>query len=411
MSHLIHLIYCSTAKHEFSRSELSVLLINARRKNSQIGVTGILLYSDGSFFQVLEGERETVDMLFEKISSDERHKHITVIIRESIAKRAFGDWTMAYSDISAEEADTIIGTNDFFGKGESFASLNQGRAKKLLNAFKHGSWRSRLSDSATPTSKAYSVTPSDFSGLTAADDALPPGLPTSRWYSFAYQPIINVSANTIFSYEALIRGLANEPANFVLQKVNPPDMHMFDETCRTVAIKMAARFGLSTRLNLNLLPLGIESSPTSLSSVLNAADQYHIHPSQIVIEILEREIISNFDKFLMIVNEHRKSGIIFAIDDFGSGYAGLNLLADFQPDIIKLDMHLIRQIDSKGPRQAIVRGIIRTCDDLGIDIIAEGVETINEYEWLRNANINYFQGMLFARPGFEKLTRTFQLPG
>lgn len=113
----------------------------------------------------------------------------------------------------------------------------------------------------------------------------------------------------------------------------------------------------------------------------------------------------------MIVNEHRNAGIIFAIDDFGSGYAGLNLLADFQPDIIKLDMHLIRHINSKGPRQAIVCGIIKTCTDLGIDIIAEGVETRNEYEWLRNAGIKYFQGILFAKPGFEKLTREFNLPG
>lgn len=411
MSHLIHLIYCSSSKHAFSRSELSILLIKARRRNTQLGITGILLYSDGSFFQVLEGERDTVDLLFEKISGDKRHKNVTVIIRESIPKRAFGDWTMAYSDISAEEADTIIGTSDFFGSGESFANLDPGRAKKLLNAFKHGSWRSMLSDSATPTSKAYSASPPDDSGLTASKDTLPPGLAKNCLYSFAYQPIIDASANTIFSYEALIRGPGNEPASFVLQQVNPAEMHMFDEKCRTVAIKMAARFGLSTRLNLNLMPLSIESSSTSLSSVLTTAEQYHIHPDQIVIEILEREIIGNFDNFLMIVNEYRKTGIIFAIDDFGSGYAGLNLLADFQPSIIKLDMHLIRQIDSKGPRQAIVRGIIKTCEDLGIDIIAEGVETADEYEWLRSADINYFQGMLFAGPGFEKLPRTFQLPG
>ena len=132
MSHLIHLIYCSSAKHAFSRSELSVLLINARRKNAQRGITGILLYSDGSFFQVLEGERDNVDMLFKIISGDERHNNVTVIIRESIAKRAFGDWTMGYSDFTAEEADSIIGTNDFFVKGESFSNLSQGRAWQKL---------------------------------------------------------------------------------------------------------------------------------------------------------------------------------------------------------------------------------------------------------------------------------------
>jgi EAL domain-containing protein (putative c-di-GMP-specific phosphodiesterase class I) len=410
MAHLIHLIYCSTAKHSFSRSELSVLLINARKRNVQLGVTGILLYSDGNFFQVLEGEIETVDHLFKKISQDDRHKNVTIIIREAIPERAFGDWTMAYSDISPEEADTIIGASDFFGKGASFANLGQGRAKKLLNAFRQGSWRSRLSDTATPTSTAYSIKPPNFSTPGTFPETTLPGRAKDRWYTFAYQPIVNVQANFIFSYEALIRGKHNEPASFVLQKINPPEMHLFDEQCRVAAIQMAAQCGLTTRLNLNFLPLSIESSPTSLSSVLQTAEQFNLHPSQIVIEILEKEIIHNFDRFLMIVNEYRKTGIIFAIDDFGSGYAGLNLLADFQPDIIKLDMHLIRQIHSKGPRQAIVCGIIRTCIDLGIDIIAEGVETRNEYEWLKNAGINYFQGMLFAKPEFEKLAEAFQLP-
>ena len=407
---MIHLIYCSTAKHIFSRSELSVMLINARKKNVQMGITGILLYSDGSFFQVLEGESETVDRLFEEISRDDRHRNVTVIIREAIPERVFGDWTMAYSDISPEEADTILGASDFFGKGASFENLGHGRAKKLLNAFKQGSWRTRLSDTATPTSMAYSITPPGIFPPGLIPETTRPGRVKDRWYSFAYQPIINVRANLIFSYEALIRGKHNEPAGFVLQKINPPEMHLFDEQCRITAIQMAAQCGLSTRLNLNFLPLSIESSPTSLSSVLQTAEAFNIHPNQIVIEILEREIIHNFDRFLMIVNEYRKTGIVFAIDDFGAGYAGLNLLADFQPDIIKLDMHLIRQIHSKGPRQAIVCGIIRTCIDLGIDIIAEGVETRNEYEWLKNAGINYFQGMLLAKPEFEKLAEVFQLP-
>ena len=113
---MIHLIYCSTAKHIFSRSELSVMLINARKKNVQMGINGILLYSDGSFFQVLEGEGETVDRLFEEISRDDRHRNVTVIIREAIPERVFGDWTMAYSDISPEEADTILGASDFSAK-------------------------------------------------------------------------------------------------------------------------------------------------------------------------------------------------------------------------------------------------------------------------------------------------------
>lgn len=102
-------------------------------------------------------------------------------------------------------------------------------------------------------------------------------------------------------------------------------------------------------------------------------------------------------------SEHRAVGLRTAIDDFGAGYAGLNLLAEFLPDMIKLDMSLIRDVERKGPRQAIIRGVRQTCQDLGIDIIAEGVETPSEYAWLRDEGITLFQGRLFAHPAFEQL--------
>jgi len=90
----------------------------------------------------------------------------------------------------------------------------------------------------------------------------------------------------------------------------------------------------------------------------------------------------------------------FAIDDFGAGHAGLNLLAEFQPDLLKLDLRLVRNIERNGPKQAIVRGIRRTCTDLGIEIIAEGVESKDEYRWFRDEGVKLFQGYLFARPAF-----------
>ena len=90
-----------------------------------------------------------------------------------------------------------------------------------------------------------------------------------------------------------------------------------------------------------------------------------------------------------------------AIDDFGAGFAGLNLLADFQPDIIKLDMDLIRGIDQSRPRQAIVRGTVAMCEELGIQVIGEGVETADECSALHDLGIHLMQGYLFSRPLFE----------
>ena len=208
----------------------------------------------------------------------------------------------------------------------------------------------------------------------------------------------------------MLRGPAGQPAGEILRQVNPEDMHDFDTQSRSEALERAARLGLSTKINLNFLPSTLEQSPTAISSLLLAALRCHIRPAQIVLEILEREIIHNSAGFTAAMNRYRGSGMTFAIDDFGAGYAGLNLLAEFQPDFVKADMHLIRGIESNGPRQAIVCGVIRTCADLGIDVIAEGVETAAEYAWLRSEGIEFFQGHFFARPAFEQLPTDFNLP-
>lgn len=394
MPELIHLIYSSAAVRPFSQDDLTQLLSKARFKNDKLSVTGMLLYAEGSFFQVLEGGPDVVDALFATIKNDDRHTKITLIIREPIAKRAFANWTMGYADITPGEAGELLGADDLPSSVHSAAGLQQGRAKKLLAAFKQGRWRSRLTDA----------------GLSASGTVQASATARSPGFTYAFQPIIHAARREVFSYEALIRGEQNEPAGHLLQQVAPCNLHKFDEESRIVAIEMAARLGLAAHLNLNLLPLSIESSPAAISSILAVAEKHGIRPEQIVLEILEKEMIRDFERFDAAVNEHRGKGLSFAIDDFGAGYAGLNLLADFQPEFIKLDMYLVRGIETNGPRQAIVRGILRTCLDLGIDVIAEGVETHDEYDWLRSEGIELFQGWLFARPGFEQLPQRFHLP-
>ena len=96
-------------------------------------------------------------------------------------------------------------------------------------------------------------------------------------------------------------------------------------------------------------------------------------------------------------------GLKVAIDHFGAGYSGLNMLADFQPSQIKIDMKLVGGIERNGSRQAIVRAVVQACTDLGIDVIAEGVESLQEYAWFSEHGVRPFQGYLFTRPGFESL--------
>lgn len=146
MSNLIHLIYASTATREFSEDDLLQLLGDARTRNAALSLTGMLLHTDNNFFQILEGEPEIVDEIFQKISEDERHTKVVSIIREPISKRAFGEWTMGFAPITSTELGEMSGLNDFFGSGSSFSQLNGGRAKKLLAAFKQGRWRVKLTD-------------------------------------------------------------------------------------------------------------------------------------------------------------------------------------------------------------------------------------------------------------------------
>src|SRR5579871_1906288 len=116
MTQLIRCIYASLAVSTFNEAELPLLLERARRFNSLHSLTGMLLYVEGNFFQVLEGEAEAVDAIYARIMRDPRHTRVTLIIREPIAQRDFSEWTMGFSVVDRFEAGQLIGENDFFRK-------------------------------------------------------------------------------------------------------------------------------------------------------------------------------------------------------------------------------------------------------------------------------------------------------
>lgn len=223
--------------------------------------------------------------------------------------------------------------------------------------------------------------------------------------SFAFQPIADISARNVFAYEALARGKNGESAGSVFANVPRGELHAFDHAARMAAVKLAARLGLKEKISLNVMPGCIESMPHSLDLLVECATQAGLSPGQLVFEITEGEAVQRPQEFSQLLNRYRAQGVSLAIDDFGAGYSGLNLLAYFQPDLIKLDMHLVRDIDGAGPRQAIARAVLQVCDDLGIEVIAEGVETLGEYSWFRRVGVRLFQGYLLGRPAFEALDR------
>jgi hypothetical protein len=140
MNGLIHCIYASAATVEFAEHQIPLLLEQSRAANASRGITGMLLYMEGSFFQVLEGHCEAVDDVYKMISADSRHKNVSLIIREPIVGRRFGEWTMGFATVGRLEAGEIVGQNDFFTQASCFEGLGAGRAKKLLAAFRRGRW-------------------------------------------------------------------------------------------------------------------------------------------------------------------------------------------------------------------------------------------------------------------------------
>jgi EAL domain-containing protein (putative c-di-GMP-specific phosphodiesterase class I) len=226
-------------------------------------------------------------------------------------------------------------------------------------------------------------------------------------FSFAFQPIVDARNREIISFEALVRGPKGESSASVLSQVSNKNSSRFDEICRRKAIDMASRLNIPTRLNINMSARGLEDVDLSITSTFKASLSYGFPVKNIVFELIESESLTDRENLLQYLRLYQEFGFMTAFDDFGTGYSGLKLLAQFQPDFIKLDRHLIADIDQDRVKQSVFAGIRDICKRLSIEMIAEGVEKAREYRWLRNAGANYFQGFYFARPAFEALPDVF----
>ncbi|WP_425500950.1 EAL domain-containing protein [Pseudoxanthomonas gei] len=219
----------------------------------------------------------------------------------------------------------------------------------------------------------------------------------------AFQPILDATTREVYAYEALVRGANGEGAAEVIAGVRPEQMYRFDQTCRVQAISTAARLGMGARLSINFNPNAVYEPATCIRLTLAAAKMSGFDTGRLIFEVTEAERVRDGSHLVKIFRDYQQRGFMTAIDDFGAGYAGLNLLAEFQPDLVKLDMALVRGIDQSAVRRTIVAGIVAICAGLRCRVLAEGVETQAEYRVLRTLGIELFQGYLFARPQLEAL--------
>lgn len=224
-------------------------------------------------------------------------------------------------------------------------------------------------------------------------------------FSMAFQPILNIETGSIFGHEALVRGPNGEGAGTVLSKVDESNRYAFDQQCRVKAIELASKLydpSSSTKLSINFMPNAVYEPRACIRVTLAAAMKTGFPLNRIIFEFTENEKLDTAH-LLNILRVYREMGFQTAIDDFGAGYSGLGLLAHFQPDIVKLDMQLIRGIDKDLTRRKIVKSTLGMLADLDIVPLCEGVETAGELAALRDLGVTLVQGYIFSKPLFEAL--------
>ncbi|MGZ9810609.1 EAL domain-containing protein [Pseudoroseicyclus sp. H15] len=229
-------------------------------------------------------------------------------------------------------------------------------------------------------------------------------------FTMAFQPVIDVGRGEIFAHEALVRPLGGGSAAEVLGEVTTDNRYSFDQRCRTRAIEVASRLGIDTRLSINFMPNAVYNPDHCIQATLRAAERHSFPTDRLIFEFTEGEAVRDTAHLAHIVSSYRSRGFLTAIDDFGAGYSGLSLLCDLQPDIVKLDISLVRGIAGDERRRLIVAALQKLCLDLGILPLAEGIETAEDASALADIGITHMQGFYFARPTYERLTRWDEIP-
>jgi EAL domain-containing protein (putative c-di-GMP-specific phosphodiesterase class I) len=221
----------------------------------------------------------------------------------------------------------------------------------------------------------------------------------------AFHPILDLESESVFAYEALIRGPAGEGAAFVLGQVQDGEVYSFDQACRVAAIRDAVAAGIvetGARLSINFLPNAVYSPKACIQLTLRTAREAGFPAERLIFEFTENETLDSAH-VAKIVAAYRELGFLTAIDDFGAGHSGLGLLADLETDIVKLDMALVQGCDRDPRRRTILETLVRLMRRLRISLIAEGVETEEELAVLRLLGVRYAQGFLFGQPEIGRL--------
>lgn len=225
-----------------------------------------------------------------------------------------------------------------------------------------------------------------------------------------FQPIIDVKNNQIYGYETLSRGVKEDGSlmypNILFEKSKRNDYNFkLDRLCRETALKTAATKKIHQKVFINFIPTSIYDPEFCLKSTEKWAKQLEFDPSQIVFEVVETELVKDQRHLKNILEYYRSQNFKIALDDVGEGYSSLNMLIELKPDIIKIDRNIINSINTNHLKQSVYRALFNLSKEHNITVLAEGIETKEEFETIKEIGVDLAQGYYFAKPSSEPIRK------
>lgn len=220
-----------------------------------------------------------------------------------------------------------------------------------------------------------------------------------------FQPIISLRDGHILGYEALSRitcktSIQNTEVLFQLAG-SYNRLWDLELICRVKSLEAANEYikpPYDKKLFINVNPKVMYDKKFHNGFTKECLKEYDIMPENIIFEITERNAIQDMDSFKGVINHYKKQQYQIAVDDAGAGYSGLNLISEIHPHYIKLDMNLIRNIDKDNVKYALVKSMLEFSHLTNINLIAEGIETMEELKTLLEMGVHYGQGYLIQKP-------------